>query len=100
MIEVNIKTSDGQHELARITIEKQPSDKKEYGDYSLRFAVDTGEGFATYQRSAYNFPREKYNVLGLIKLALETLEEKELTLDAKPDARRSSSVARRLPRVM
>lgn len=100
MIEVTITSKSGTHELGKIRIENLSEVSAEHGDYTVQFAVDTGAGWATYQRSVHNFPRKQFNVLGLLRLALDTLDEKELTLDADPDARSSSSVARRLPRTL
>ena len=99
MIEVRI-TYKGGKELAKVTIENMcDSDDADFGDYSVRFAVDTGGGsLAIYQRSIHDFPRKKFNVLGLLRLALSTLDEEELTLDADPDARHSSGVGRKLSR--
>lgn len=97
MIEVSIK-HDGR-ELARIKIEHL-GPGGDFSDYSIQFGVDTAEGFAVYQRAVEHFPRRKFNALALLRIALATLEEKELSLDADPDARRSSSLARRLNRSM
>lgn len=100
MIEVSMMLGGG--ELAHVRIENMDDAlaNPEYGDYSIQFAVHTGEGVAMYQRSVYNFPRKQFNALALLKIALETLTEKELTLDLDPDARGSSNLARRLPRTL
>lgn len=95
-LEISIKK--GRTELARIKITNISHTVSEHGDYSVHFAVDTGEGFAVYQRRVERFPRKRYNVLALLRLALSALEEKDLTLDTDPDARHSSDMARRLPR--
>lgn len=86
MIEVNITSKGGKHELGRVTIENMETGTLEKADYSVEFGVDTAEGFAVYQRAIYSFPRKQYNVLGLLRLALSTLEEEELTLDGDPDS--------------
>lgn len=101
MIEVTVTIKGTKHELARISIENLGS-ADEFGDYSVRFGVDTGSGFAVYQRSVEHFPRRRYNALALLRIALSTLEEKELTLDSDPDqdAGRSPNLARGLPRAM
>ena len=98
MIEVIIKS--GRKELGRIKIEHLSGSEATFGDYSIQFGVDTGEGFAVYQRSVDHFPRKRYNVLALLRIALSALEEKELTLDADPDqdATSPSNLARGLPR--
>lgn len=93
-IEVKITSKDGTHELGRIKIENMLTGTLDEADYSIEFGVDTAEGFAVYQRAVYSFPRKDYNVLGLLRLALSTLEEKELKLDGDPDAPRSPRDAR------
>lgn len=96
MIEVVIRS--GRKELGRIRLENVTATPTEYGDYTVQFGVDTGEGWAVYQRKVEHFARKRYNVLGLIRLALSALEEKELSLDTDPDARSSPDLARGLPR--
>jgi hypothetical protein len=102
VITVLITKSGGKHELARIEIENVLDDQtNETGTYSVRFAVDTGSGVAIYQRRIDSFFRRRYNVLALLRIALDTLMEQELSLDGDPDtqdARRTSDLARRLPR--
>lgn len=102
MITVTITKSGGKHELARIEIENVTGKAGEEGTYSVRFVVDTGSGIAMYQRRIDSFHRKRYNVLALLRIALETLLEKELTLDRDPDqdAGRSRYLGRRLPRSM
>lgn len=85
MIEVRIKSKAGTHELGLIRIENMETGSLKEADYSIEFGVDTAAGFAVYQRAIYRFPRKEYNVLGLLRLALSTLEEKELSLDGDPD---------------
>ena len=93
MIDVSIKFKGGA-ELGHIRIENMETGTAELGDYSVEFGVDIAEGFAVYQRAIYSFPRKDYNVLGLLRLALSTLEEKELTLDGDPDRPNPSGNAR------
>lgn len=101
MITVTVTKSGGRHELARIEIENVLDDQtNETGTYSIRFAVDTGSGVAIYQRRVDSFFRKRYNVLALLRIALDTLMEQELNLDADPDARYSSDLERRLSRSM
>jgi len=102
MIEVVAWFGSGQNrELAHIRMENlTTSTDPEYGDYSVQIAVNTGAGVAMYQRAVHNFPRKRFNVLGLMKIALDTLNEKELYLDADPDAPSTSDLARRLPRTL
>lgn len=99
MIEVVARFKGGKHELARITLENVgTSPDGETADYSVQIAVYTGSGVELIQRACYAFPRKKLNTLALLRLALETLTEEELTLDTDPDAGHSSDLARRLPR--
>lgn len=100
MIVVKITDDKDGRELGVVRIERMGFSSSEFEDYSVQLGVDTGEGLATYQRSVEHFPRKKYNVLGLLRLALDTLEEKELTLDADPDAGHSSNLVRRLSRTL
>lgn len=86
MIEVSIKSGDYEVALIRITNLEDSLDP-ELGNYSIEFGVDTIAGFAVYQRSIEAFPRKKFNALALVRQALMTLEEKELSLDGDPDHR-------------
>ena len=88
MITVQVKI--GSWEMAHIRIENlNDSTDPEIGNYSIQFAVDTAEGVAVYQRHIEQFPRKKFNTLALLRQALQTLEEKELSLDGDPDAPRT-----------
>ena len=104
MITCRITDDDGR-ELALVRMERLGS-PTEMGDYSFQLGVNTGEGWAVYQRSVDQFPRRRYNVLALLRVALSSLEEKELSLDRDPDqspppdARRTSDLVRRLFRGM
>ena len=84
MIRVTAKI--GTRELAVIRIENlEDSIDPEIGNYSIEFGVHTGDGYAVYQRQIEAFPRKKFNTLALIRQALNTLEEKELSLDGDID---------------
>lgn len=100
MITVTVTKSGGKHELARIEIENVTGSAQETGEYSVRFVVDTGSGPAIYQRRIDSFYRRRYNVLALLRIALETLMEQELSLDRDPyqDARRENRSRKSLPR--
>lgn len=94
MIEVSItsKAPDGVvTELGTIRIENVGGNE-ELADYSIQFGIDRYEAVGLYQRAIYGFPRLQYNVLGLLRQALETLDPEELTLE---HAARSSNLARR-----
>lgn len=105
---IEVKAVIGEHEVGLIRITNLTKEKDlEYADYSIEFGVDTGAGFAVYQRSIYSFPRKEYNVLGLIYQALATLDPKELRLDgdiddprSPRDARLSGHLARQLRRAL
>lgn len=98
MIEVSIKSS--RNELAHIRLECiHTYQDNELADYSIQIAVDTGDTeIFIAQRKVESFPRKRYNVLGLLQLALDTLTEKELYLadEADIDARRASDLGGRL----
>ena len=100
MITVVVTGTHG--ELARIQDRERNRQCQETGTYSVRLAVQTGSGIAVYQRRIDSFFRRRYNVLALLRIALETLDEKELSLDRNPDqdAGRSPNLAGRLARVV
>lgn len=84
MIEVHIYRTDDEHQeaLAIVRIERLDAyDVPEAGDYSVRFAVERVGAVGLHQRQIIGFPRLKYNVLALVKQALETLEPSELELE-------------------
>jgi hypothetical protein len=101
-VRVSIPTGQGDHEIALIKMSRvSMTPDRQHGDYHILFGVETGEGIAVYQRHVDNFPRTQYNVLGLLRIALETLEQKELSLDRDPDnAGYSPDLARRLERAL
>lgn len=83
MIEVIIRHKNSTVEIARIEIEHVSEDQEaEYGDYSVRYAVERIIGVGIHQRGIFHFPRTRYNVLGLLLQALNTLDPHELELDA------------------
>ena len=84
MVVIEVLVLKNGDEIARVKIENM-SETHDVADYSVRFAAFTGASVAIYQRAIYAFPRRKINVLGLVRQALATLEEKELTLDGDPD---------------
>lgn len=68
-------------------------------DYQVRFGVERGSAVGLHRRLVFRFPRKRLNVLALLRLSLETLNEKELELerDFDPDeAPVSPDLARRL----
>lgn len=81
MIEVKLTSRDGKLELGRIRIENQEVHEDGTADYSVQFAVDRVGAVGLHQRSIRHFPRDKYNVLALLRQALETLDPKELKLE-------------------
>lgn len=103
MIEVVVNSSRIQ--LARMKLECVGTHTDgQFGDYSVQIALyDGANGITLLQRAVENFPRKRYNILGLIQLALDTLTEPELYLADKADidhARRASNLARRLERAL
>lgn len=95
MIEIVI--SDEQGELGKIRIEKVEIHSDTTADYSIQFAVNRIGAVGLHRRSIRHFPRLQYNVLALVRQALETLDPKELRLE--PDAS-SSDMARRQRRAL
>ena len=83
MIEVIIRHAESERELGRVTIEKVSDSAGEYGDYSIRFAVDKIRAVGIHQRGLHGFPRTKYNVLALLLQALNTLLPEELEFDGE-----------------
>lgn len=85
MIEVHInkRTPDGVvEELAYIKIINISDDSGEdYPDYVAEFAVERYAAVGLHRRVIRNFPRLRYNVLALVRQALETLEPRELELE-------------------
>ena len=95
MIEVIISDEDG--ELGRITLERLTDHADSSSDYSVRFAVERIGAVGLHQRSLYNFPRLRYNVLALLLQALQTLDKNELELE---DGISASDMARRQHRTL
>jgi hypothetical protein len=70
-------------------------------DYVIRFAVDRGSAIGAHVRTIHSFPRTQLNCFALVLQALNTLEEKELSLERDYDvdseeAAVPSDLARRL----
>lgn len=86
MIEVVVHgtTKNGKpQELAYIKIERLESDDLNTGDYVVEFAVERVGAIGFHRRMIYGFPRTKYNVLGLLRQALSTLEMEELETESE-----------------
>lgn len=83
MIEVVIRHRESGAELGRIEIENVTIGKPnaKYQDYSVRIGVDRINSVGIYQRGLVSFFKQRYNVLALLKMALETLEPEDLELD-------------------
>lgn len=104
MIEVWI-TKNGEP-LATIEIKNQGViesllDGTEFADYSVKFGVDRGSAVGIHSRVMNLFPRNRINVLGLVRQALMLLEEKELKLEPgydidSPEAAVSADLARQV----
>lgn len=52
------------------------------GDYAVRFISERGTAIGIHARTIHDFPRTKYNSLGLLLQALQTLDESELQLES------------------
>jgi len=88
MIEVIIRHKESGAEFARVEIEcVEESDGGEYASYAVRLGVERIGAVGVYTRALVNFPRRKYNVLALLKQALETLEPEDLELDGPYEKR-------------
>ena len=99
MILVTITNPATGTELGRIEVQNLQTGVGEVADYSVKFGVERGTAVGMHKRMIYGFPRKKYNVLALLRQALETLNEKELELerDFDPDAAdRSPNLARKI----
>lgn len=84
MIEVVIRHKESGAELGRIEIENVTEDgQAEFANYSVRFGVERIKGVGLHRRGMLNFPRKKYNVLGLLFQALNTLEQEEMELEGE-----------------
>lgn len=90
MIEVVIRHKESGAELGRIEIEnvsEQASVFDETADYSVSIGVERIKSVGLHRRGIINFPRRKYNVLALLRQALETLEPEDLELDGPYEER-------------
>jgi hypothetical protein len=87
--------------VAKVEIKNINVNEDGTADYQVRFGVERGSAVGLHRRLVFSFPRKRLNVLALLRLSLETLNEKELELerDFDPDeaeAPVSSDLARRL----
>lgn len=94
MIEVRI-THDGE-EIGLIQIERVGDRLGGDADYSIKFGVERIASVGTHRRAMLAFPRRQYNVLALLRQALNTLEPDELKLEGDPDVPFKRSRFRRL----
>jgi len=88
VIEVLILHKETGTQLGRINIENVSGVDDEHGDYSVKFGVERIASVGIHRRSVLNFPRKQYNVLALLRQALNTLEPYELKLDGEYHTRR------------
>ncbi len=79
MIQVSIR--ENSKEYALITIEKLETFPDGTADYSVKFVAHRGTAIGIHQRVLHYFPHRKYNVLAMLKQALETLSESELEME-------------------
>ena len=73
--------------IAKVEIKNVETNEDDTADYSVRFAVERGSAVGLHRRLIFRFPRKRLNALALVRLALESLNEKELELerDFDPD---------------
>lgn len=85
MVEVTIK-HDGII-IGQIFMDREGEDIRDHGTYRVKYLIERGAATGLSNRILHSFPRKEYNAFGLLKLALEALNEKELKLerDFDPD---------------
>lgn len=99
MIEVIIRHKGTGAQLGKIDIENMSqSETAEFADYSIRFGVERIKSVGVHQRGIIGFPRTRYNVLGLLLQALNTLDPSDLELDSDISAPDMARGLRRLGR--
>jgi len=91
MIEVSVKVNG--KEVAVASIENVKMHADETADYVATFEVDRMGARGRHRRMLYGFPRTRYNALGLLKLALDSLNPQDLELET--DGTGASDLARR-----
>lgn len=84
---------DGEDELFRLKITRVRLNADGTADYSVDITVDRQGAVGMYRRVVYGFPHNEYNALGLLRLALHTLDTEELRLEHPTPA---PDLARRL----
>lgn len=67
--------------MARVEIKNVETHEDGTADYSVRFGVERGSAVGLHRRLIFGFPRKRLNALALVRLALESLNEKELELE-------------------
>ena len=72
---------DGKIEIGRIDITEVGRNFDGTVDYAVEFGVDRIGAIGLHSRVVLAFPAAQYNVLALLKQALETLSPKELELE-------------------
>jgi hypothetical protein len=93
MIEVTVR-HEGELDLAVMRITRVEDRGNGLADYVVEIVVERGQAIGIHNRVIHSFPRQRYNVLGLLKLALETLTEEEMRIEG--GFSRPSDLARRL----
>ena len=73
---------DGKIEIGRIDITEVGRNFDGTVDYAVEFGVDRIGAIGLHSRVVLAFPAAQYNVLALLKQALETLSPKELELES------------------
>jgi hypothetical protein len=72
-VKITCKGSD----LGLVRISNIDMNKDGTADYVVEIIVERGDSIGIHNRVIHSFPRSEYNVLGLLKQALETLSEEE-----------------------
>ena len=91
MIEVSVKVNGVEVAVAEIVNVKMHDDGT--ADYVATFEVDRMGARGRHRKPLFGFPRTQYNVLGLLKLALDSLHPRDLELET--DGTGTSDLARR-----
>lgn len=78
---ITVKAHDDQgRELASLRIERVQRVDSDWSRYSVEIAVERGGAIGLHRR-AFDFKRCQGNVLGLIQVALSTLDDEDLELE-------------------
>jgi hypothetical protein len=91
MLTVSVKVND--LEVAIVEIKNVQTNEDGTANYVATFEVDRMGARGRHRRRLFGFPRTQYNALGLLKLALDSLDPRDLELET--DGTGTSDLARR-----